>query len=833
MRLTIIYISILSFILSVDVISQVGGTTPTVMTDNEFNKILEQTNFSVDYITHREPSIRTCKGDFNNDGIMDFIVTGLHTAANNKGFIKIYYGQKNANPILAYTEDNFKIAGNGDIDCVRLDDGSFLVAVQGGNQGNWSEPFTANIYKIKVENGDISFESISSADHPTHIGDTVFIKAKKTLTVVEANEGDEIQYELESGRIVHIKLLKCKSEIIFSSCNLPGKGSSSDASAYKMELLMDIDGQTINMTKYVPCQESFYEPYNINGLRIWFDALKNLNQFYNENHGECLPKKQIRLAMHDATLPICPEELENWYDLPNDFLNVKTCYRGEDTWLGTFYGADLHGGLDITMPANTPLYAPFSLNDNYYFNRLTWGDNNNRWRAIKDWENGDKWTIQTHHLDELLIPERQEVTKGTHYANSGGTYYGMHTHTHFVFKVKQPGFDEFYIDPWIIFWQISEMKKENSGELKAKINPFSPGMTGESLNFDGTSSHSGLNTIDIKYYWTFGDGGVSFLKNPSHTFQTPGIYPVTLTISDGENYSSATQHITINGVKTFYPEMKMIQNNNLSFNVRRNWEMDTYNIKSNTTPNTIDFLLSQRDGTVGISQAVALQVINSDVLILDSLLQKIEILYEDGDDWLEIDTNEAVVDGKLVINISPKISSLNADKNTAHIIISNDNFINSPVFVRVNVNVTQPIDKTIYIIDDQDNNCVKSNYSWLTMKFNANLGLLWSRCHGESFLLFANNEDDGVVRYTPNLKQGRYRVSLLSPLYNQSKITSKMDGFFINIKHSNGVDKVWVAPSTSTVVGEFNFSPDTGYVEIISKGSKGLIVADAVMFERL
>ncbi|ARU57409.1 hypothetical protein OLMES_3371 [Oleiphilus messinensis] len=38
---------------------------------------------------------------------------------------------------------------------------------------------------------------------------------------------------------------------------------------------------------------------------------------------------------------------------------------------------------------------------------------------------------------------------------------------------------------------------------------------------------------ELTYLWAFGDGTVSSLRNPIHTFTTPGIYAVTLTVSDG------------------------------------------------------------------------------------------------------------------------------------------------------------------------------------------------------------------------------------------------------------------------------------------------------------
>jgi PKD repeat protein len=665
--------------------------------------------------------------------------------------------------------------------------------------------------------------------------ETVNIPAKKTLTVVELNEGDEVEYELQSGRKIHFKIIESQSEIVFSTIDLPGQGSSSDASVFKMKCLVNIDGQNLEMIRYVPVQESFYEPYNVNGLRIWFDALKSLNQFYNENHGDCLPKKQVRFALHDATLPICPEEITNWCNIPENYPDVKLCYRGEDTWLGTYFGTDLHGGLDINMPSNSTLWAPVSFDYNYYFNTVKAGHNNNRWRALKHWQNGDSWIIQTHHHNELTVHEFKEIKKGTKYAHSAGTLAGAHTHTHFVFKVKQPGFDEFYIDPWIIFWQILENRKIKSKSLKAKIEPVSPGETGDLIQFDGTKSGFGLNSPTLDFYWSFGDRGFSIAQCPVHVYQKPGIYPVTLTVFDGIQYSSATQHITITGKPTSLPEFKVSQENNVSFLARQPWIMDSYNHSNVLLPNTISFSLPHHSKAKIIPQRISLKLINSDNFSGNRYAQRIEVNYKHGINWLDFEIVNTTQNDSLIINLMPNIENLNSQegKSEAYLVIHDNSFVNSPYLVRVEVNFFRPENNTVVIIDDQNSNCITSNYFWLTNKLNSDLGLDWSRCFGKSFLMSSDNSKNGFIRYIPRLQAGKYRVSLVSPLYDQEKIRNKIEGFYVNIKSKDGIKSIWMEPSNSQIIGDFNFDSCSGYVEINSKNSKGLIISDAIQFERI
>lgn len=664
--------------------------------------------------------------------------------------------------------------------------------------------------------------------------ESILIPAKETLTVVELNEGDEIKYELQSGRIVTIKIIESQSEIIFSTIDLPGEGSYTDASVFKMRCLINVDGQNLNLVRYVPVQESFYEPYNVNGLRIWFDALKSLKQFYNENHGDCLPKKQVRLALHDANIPICPEELTNWCRVTEDYPDVKLCYRGEDTWLGTYYGTDLHGGLDINMPSNSPLWAPVSLDHNYSFNSIKSGHNNNRWRALKHWENGDSWIIQTHHHNELIVPEFKEIKRGTKYAYSAGTLAGAHTHTHFVFKVKQPGLEDFYIDPWIIFWQILENKRTSSNRLKAKIATISPGNTGDVIHFDGTDTNFGLNSSAPDFYWSFGDGGFSIAQRPTHIFQNPGIYPVKLTVHDGVNYSTITQHVVINGSSTCLPEFRGSQKNNISFIKKRAWEMDVYDHTEIILPNTVKFSLPHHYKDKIEAQEISIKLKNSDGFSESRYSQRLEIIYIHGENWLDFKVKNITPDS-MTINFIPKIENLNTQEgqSEAYLVIHDNGFINSPYLVRVEVNFYRPISNPVVIIDNESPNCIKSNYYWLTNKLNPELGLNWSKCIGESFLLSSGDSDTDFIRYSLKVQDGKYRISLYSPLYEQEKILKHVNGFYVKVSSKSGVETKWINPSKSTIIGEFNFNTSDNYVEILSKDKKGLIVADAILLEKI
>ena len=59
-----------------------------------------------------------------------------------------------------------------------------------------------------------------------------------------------------------------------------------------------------------------------------------------------------------------------------------------------------------------------------------------------------------------------------------------------------------------------------------------------------------LNTSTAHTFssWTFGDGSISYIDNPTHTYAAVGTYPVTLVISDGLCYDTATHTVIVHSL---------------------------------------------------------------------------------------------------------------------------------------------------------------------------------------------------------------------------------------------------------------------------------------------
>lgn len=79
------------------------------------------------------------------------------------------------------------------------------------------------------------------------------------------------------------------------------------------------------------------------------------------------------------------------------------------------------------------------------------------------------------------------------------------------------------------------------------VAAFSASPTSGAAPLAVTFTNQSTGTI-TSYAWSFGDGGTSTAQNPSHTFTTPGVYTVTLTVTGpgGSNTQTRASYITVN-----------------------------------------------------------------------------------------------------------------------------------------------------------------------------------------------------------------------------------------------------------------------------------------------
>lgn len=290
-------------------------------------------------------------------------------------------------------------------------------------------------------------------------------QARATLTVVELDIGDVLEFTLTNGAVRRLELAGTDAGVFWTTLKqvkVPKGGCWTD---YRFRARLRVDGEPLDMEREVATERSFYEPWETAGLRIWLDAVCGIGDFLNDN-SDCLPRKAARLALQDASLRICPETLHPWCPLPQGGLRIKDCYRGEDCWLGAYDGAVAHPGLDVNHPTGTPLWTPLAIDDHFLFNSLAAGDVNNRWRGFHRWEDGSRWILQSSHMTELTVPEHERIPKGTQYARGAGVHVGIYQHSHFFFAVEDAG-ETIPLDPWILFWQMYRDAEANTSGPKA------------------------------------------------------------------------------------------------------------------------------------------------------------------------------------------------------------------------------------------------------------------------------------------------------------------------------------------------------------------------------
>ncbi|MEX0652679.1 MAG: hypothetical protein WD534_05385 [Phycisphaeraceae bacterium] len=295
------------------------------------------------------------------------------------------------------------------------------------------------------------------------------------------DHGDEVAFTFTNGETRRITLLETDARVTYTTLDTPKVQQGGAVTNYEFTATLEIDGRQHTLWREVATQRSFYEPWLIDGMAIYLDAVSDIFDFLTEQHGDCRPRKAARLAIHEADQSICPDLLHPWCPLPPGGLNITDCYNGEDCWLGAYFGAAAHGGLDINHPAGVPIFAPFDIDDHEMFNTTYAGQNNNRWRGQHTWPDGSTWVIQVHHLIGLTdCREHQPIPAGRQMARGAGVGVGSHEHSHFVFAVIEPGQmfeDRVLLDPWILFRQmyIDQHGRKGAGHARQETVPsFTP-----------------------------------------------------------------------------------------------------------------------------------------------------------------------------------------------------------------------------------------------------------------------------------------------------------------------------------------------------------------------
>jgi hypothetical protein len=680
------------------------------------------------------------------------------------------------------------------------------------------------------------------------VAEVIHLEAKDTLTALEMDCGDELHFTLASGRTVQFVLEETEAAIL-ERVN-PG------GIVYRFACHVRIDGQAIELERFVCAQECFYEPYVISGLRIWPDIVKDVFdlvpvRYPRKGNLRCVPRKAARFALQDATLRICPDETRPWLAEDDNFIDVGRCYNGDDCYLGPYLGQACHVGMDINHRRGSPLFAPIDFDTHAYFNSLKMGHNNNRWRGIRKWSNGDVWAMQTHHLIELTTPPNQRLPAGIQYAATAGVHVGSHDHTHFEFKIgcknslaplqgsEDPAsidcpinFDDeseaaqqqpevLHLDPWIVFWQIFEDRKERWGAIRARMAPLPPTETGTTTSFSATESHPGPGRSQLAYYWSFGDGGVARSPEATHVFASPGVYPVTLWVDDGERRDTCTQHVVVAGDAVAQPIMALCASPEPAFRPRRAGATSGYGREESTIANTLSFLACESCPT---PTAKTVRIRN---LVGGAPLQAGKVYVRGAKPaWLNVTPQDTPAG--TVIKVAVDAAGQKPGRHMVEVMVECEEAANSPQLFLVEMQVQRDQPPETVIVDDQDAGFYATPSFWVGHRF--------CRCppsrRGYAGFYLTNGgraAPSEFVRFTPDLRAGNYTVSL------SAETPFRPDcEFHVHVRHGDGESMVRMRPNDSRTIGTFRFDEGAdGYVEIHAEASKGLVIADAIVFEKI
>jgi len=652
-------------------------------------------------------------------------------------------------------------------------------------------------------------------------------QAKDTITPVELNKGDTLRFQLRNGQVRTVTLQETSAKYLLTNVQAVKKPQADGAGVYWFAAKVLIDGHPITLERFVGSQETFYEPYVINGMRVWLDGVQDIFDFLTENHGACKPKKHARLAVNDATDRICPVELQLWF--PNEalFIDVGETYNGDNAWMGAHKGADAHGGLDINRPKGSPAYSPMDFDDHYLLNSLARGDNNNRWRGIRKWPNGDTWVLQNHHMFDLVVPEHAPLKAGMLYATNAGTHLGAQQHAHFNFKVAtQEDGAEVLLDPWIFFWQTFEDAKKRANALKARFAPVGPAAAGKPVTFDARASRQGHRGRPLDCFWSFGDGNFSTGDVAAHAFANPGIYAVTLTVFDGAEYSSMTQHLTVDGVKAAQPALALRAPGIPAFRPRPLAATDVYGAVVREVPHLLRFVARPRRPAPAL-QRIGIVNIGSGVLPpLEAVVN-----YRRNDGWLKARMANHGNDQTLEISVDAK--ALEPGYYDALVTVQAPGMLNGhaqfPVQLRIPIGMPNNYEHgedQLVIVDNEDAGCYRTPWFWISPRFKN-----WKpKGYKGSYLANGARDTAGeFVRFTPDLAAGNHEV-MLSPE------TPFPPGarFQVRIRHRRVEELVWVEPAKSLKIGYFDFAEGMdGSIDFLSDGAPGQVIADVVIFRRM
>jgi len=108
--------------------------------------------------------------------------------------------------------------------------------------------------------------------------------------------------------------------------------------------------------------------------------------------------------------------------------------------------------------------------------------------------------------------------------------------------------------PGTMWYTWAEWEEDHQGDPLSCFagGPYS-GQIGQLIQFTGSATGGILPYL---MHWSFGDGTTSNIQNPTHAYNTPGVYDITLTVTD-DNSTTVTDQTTATITEILLPELQI------------------------------------------------------------------------------------------------------------------------------------------------------------------------------------------------------------------------------------------------------------------------------------
>ena len=113
---------------------------------------------------------------------------------------------------------------------------------------------------------------------------TVHRQTKPTLTAIELDRGDTFELITRVGHPFRMQLVSTEAEIVRTTLKQLKAEESGARTDCRFRCVVAINDTEHCLEREVSTQRSFYEPWEIDGVRLWFDAVQDIFEFLTETH---------------------------------------------------------------------------------------------------------------------------------------------------------------------------------------------------------------------------------------------------------------------------------------------------------------------------------------------------------------------------------------------------------------------------------------------------------------------------------------------------------------------------------------------------------------------